>query len=395
VDTDLISVLPTVRPAVDEVVAAVHRTPELAYEEVQTAALLIERLENLGARVSQSVAGLVTCFRAELGPEDGPAVGVVVPLDAVPIHVGESVIPMHACGHELIAGAAVGAAQLLTSSPGSLRGRLVIMGIPADEIDAPAVRARGAGKAVTAEAGVWDDLDAVLYAHPEFLDTVWLSSPWASRRRITLRGPRIRASDTPDVEAAFTLILRACRDLVNHHGPKWVVIEAATFEGGVEEGSPCVAEVSVLVYAHESAQVEQRLHELSRVIGEAVGGSELSPEITKEGITYEGILPNTVLLSAVAAAFGESYVPAPGDLPFATDFGNLSRRAPSALIGIGRPGGWRFHTEEGAEEFASQDGREVAARLAQVLALTVSTLTSDRDLLAQARAEFEARRADM
>jgi hypothetical protein len=46
-----------------------------------------------------------------------------------------------------------------------------------------------------------------------------------------------------------------------------------------------------------------------------------------------------------------------GRLPFGTDFGNVSQRVPAALIGIGRPGGWAFHTDGGAEQFA-QDGEE-------------------------------------
>ena len=42
---------------------------------------------------------------------------------------------------------------------------------------------------------------------------------------------------------------------------------------------------------------------------------------------------------------------------------------PAALIGIGRPGGWAFHTDEGAEQF-ERDGEECALSIAQVLALT-------------------------
>ena len=53
------------------------------------------------------------------------------------------------------------------------------------------------------------------------------------------------------------------------------------------------------------------------------------------------------------AAFGRPFEPDPGTLPFATDFGNITQRVPAALIGIGRPEGWSFHTDEGAEQFAS------------------------------------------
>jgi hypothetical protein len=74
----------------------------------------------------------------------------------------------------------------------------------------------------------------------------------------------------------------------------------------------------------------------------------------------------------VASAFhtiGHDFVEDPPRLPFATDFGNISRRCPGALIGVGREGGWAFHTDQGAEQFASADGDEAALTIAQVLAL--------------------------
>jgi hypothetical protein len=67
-------------------------------------------------------------------------------------------------------------------------------------------------------------------------------------------------------------------------------------------------------------------------------------------------------------ALGRHFVGDPGRLPFGTDFGNVSQRVPSALIGIGRPGGWAFHTDEGGEQF-KRDGEECALSIAQVLAL--------------------------
>ena len=63
----------------------------------------------------------------------------------------------------------------------------------------------------------------------------------------------------------------------------------------------------------------------------------------------------------------------PAPLPFGTDFGNVSQRVPAALVGIGRPGGWAFHTDEGAAQFAV-DGIDAALTMAKVLALAVIRL---------------------
>jgi hypothetical protein len=91
-----------------------------------------------------------------------------------------------------------------------------------------------------------------------------------------------------------------------------------------------------------------------------------------------GVRPDEGVTVAVADAFGacgRTFVADPPPLPFATDFGNISQRVPAALIGIGHEGGWAFHTDEGAEQFASPAGEETALVLARVLALAAARLT--------------------
>ena len=48
---------------------------------------------------------------------------------------------------------------------------------------------------------------------------------------------------------------------------------------------------------------------------------------------------------------------------------------PAALIGVGRPGGWAFHTDEGATQFASPAGLDIAVEMASVLALAAVRLS--------------------
>jgi metal-dependent amidase/aminoacylase/carboxypeptidase family protein len=89
------------------------------------------------------------------------------------------------------------------------------------------------------------------------------------------------------------------------------------------------------------------------------------------------VRPDDRVTAAVADAFralGRDFVSDPPRLPFATDFGNISRRCPAALIGVGREGGWSFHTDEGAAQFASPAGEEAAVTIAHVLALAAADL---------------------
>ncbi len=68
----------------------------------------------------------------------------------------------------------------------------------------------------------------------------------------------------------------------------------------------------------------------------------------------------------------------PVRLPFATDFGSVTRRVPGSLVGVGRAGGWAFHTPLGVEQFASDAGVAAASDIAQVLALAAVRLTALR-----------------
>ena len=47
---------------------------------------------------------------------------------------------------------------------------------------------------------------------------------------------------------------------------------------------------------------------------------------------------------------------------------------PAALIGVGREGGWAFHTDEGAAQFASPAGEEACLAIARVGALAAARL---------------------
>src|SRR4051794_28279341 len=89
----------------DDLVALSHRihaTPELAFEEVRASGWLAEALAAAGYAVEYPAFGLDTAFVARRG--SGPLhIAICAEYDALP-GVG------HACGHNVIATAALGAA---------------------------------------------------------------------------------------------------------------------------------------------------------------------------------------------------------------------------------------------------------------------------------------------
>jgi len=136
--------------AVDELALRIHERPELAFEERFASSALADHLAREGATVTRGAGGLETAFAAEIG-SGAPVVAILGEYDALP-GLG------HACGHNLIGTAASLAFLALRDVAPELRGRLRIVGCPAEE--------RGNGKVKLIRAGVFSDVNAALMFHP-------------------------------------------------------------------------------------------------------------------------------------------------------------------------------------------------------------------------------------
>jgi metal-dependent amidase/aminoacylase/carboxypeptidase family protein len=338
----------------------VHRHPELAHEEHECSRYLADGLENAGFTVERGIAGMPTAFRAALtGAAPGGSVGLVALYDAVPVFRPDgSIEPVHSCGHDAIPAGVMATALALADLREELPGTLVVFGCPADEIPAPLMVKHGGGKALSAAAGLWDGIDAALYAHPEFEDTVFLRSRWMRRDRAMVTGTR---SLTGEPEAPIEAVLAAIA-AVKELPSADAIVEHIALDGDVEEGGGLAVRIHFLLRAGEEADLEALAAPLRDALPGAVWESD--PVVC-------GLRPNDRVTQAVKDAvltLGRHFVDEPAPLPFGTDFGNVSQRVPAALIGIGRPGGWAFHTDEGAKQF-EQDGEECALSIARVLAL--------------------------
>jgi len=362
-DRDLLAAVERRREDAVAVMRFVHEHPELGHEERECSAFLADRLEAGGFSVERGAGGMATAFTASLeGVRTGRSVGLVCLYDAVAaVRPDGRVEAVHSCGHGPIAGGVSAAALALADRRESLAGSVVVIGCPADEIHAPGSVALGGGKALSAEAGLWDGLDAALYAHPEFIDTVSLRSRWMRRLRLRVSGERSLSGDPePPLRAALEILAANAAD---------VMVEHVELDGDVEEGTGLVLRADVLVFADSQGELEERC---ASVLARVAGGD------WSWGLTVHGVRTDPGVRAAVAeaiAAASRDFVPDPPPLPFATDFGNISYRAPAALIGIGNPGGWAFHTDEGADQFASAAGEEAALVIGQVLALSTARLT--------------------
>jgi hippurate hydrolase len=130
----------------------IHRNPELAFQEVQTAAKLAARLKALGYEVTTGVGrtGIVGILKNGAGP----TVMLRTELDALPVAektgapfastvttknlAGATVPVMHACGHDLHMTAWSGTARWMAEHRQQWHGTLMLVGQPAEETSAGA-----------------------------------------------------------------------------------------------------------------------------------------------------------------------------------------------------------------------------------------------------------------
>lgn len=136
----------------EQIVQKIHDSPELSEQETRACQAQVALLETWGFDVEKSYKGLDTAFNATFG-KGRPNVCFMSEYDALP-GMG------HGCGHNLIAGAALGGGILLKEliAKNLLKCRVTIMGTPGEET-------RGC-KVDLIQAGALKEVDVVLMAHP-------------------------------------------------------------------------------------------------------------------------------------------------------------------------------------------------------------------------------------
>ena len=127
-----------------------YDNPEIQYQEHESSARLAGYLSDHGFDVAHPTHGLDTAFEATVGSA-GPRVVICCEYDALP-EIGQ------ACGHNIIATAAVGAGIALAGLVEDLGIRVTVLGTPAEE--------GGGGKVDLIDAGAFEDAAASMMIHP-------------------------------------------------------------------------------------------------------------------------------------------------------------------------------------------------------------------------------------
>ncbi len=350
-----------------------HAHPEVAWEEERAARWTASALDELGYQVTPGICDLPTAFAATIG--SGPLhLALCAEYDALP-GLG------HACGHNIIAASAVGAAAALAPLADDLGMTVTVLGTPAEE--------GGGGKILMLERGAFAGMHAAMMVHPGPVDVAEAEPFAVAHLEVGYRGKAAHAAAYPEqgrnAADAFTLAQVAI-GLLRQQLPPTVRVHGMVTRGG--EAPNAIPEQTLgrwYVRAgtlEELGQVRPRVERCFEA-GALASGCELS--IADESPPYAEFRTDTGLQELYrghAADLGRRFA-APG-APEArmnrasTDMGNVSRVLPAIhpYIGIGSLPAVN-HQMEFAAHCVRPDADRAVLDGAAALALTAVSAAAD------------------
>lgn len=321
-DADRVAIRDRVRADRDELLALsrrIHAHPEPAFAEHRASAWCADVLRAHGYAVTAPAFGLDTAFVASLG--SGPiTVAIVCEYDALP-GLG------HACGHNLIAAAGVGAALALGPVADRLGLTVRVVGTPAEE--------RGAGKALLLDAGAFDGVDAAMMVHPCPFEVAEFRSFALGTLSVEFLGtgahPSLNPHEGRSAADALTVAQVALgllgRQLPTHWRVHGITTAAGTSPNAVPERATAEYELRT-TDAVDLAELRDRVEACFRAGALAIG---CEVRLTRPEPDYLDFRTDPTLIALWRANARELGRPDPIERPpFAcTDMGNVSHVIPT------------------------------------------------------------------
>ena len=369
---------------------AIHGEPGIgALEEYKAAARVDpDAVEAHGLTVQREAFGLATAFAAEFG-ERGPTIAILSEYDALP-GIG------HACGHNIIATAGLGAAMALAKLGGRMKGRVRYMGTPAEE--------RFGGKEMMAREGAFERIDAAMMMHPSSMNLVTMPSIAISEVEVIYHGKSAHASAMPyrglnaldAVVTAYQSIAQLRQHIKNSER-----IHGIITEGGLQPRISCPNARRAAFYVRAADNAHVSLATLRTRVQACFDAGALATGCRAEvhwGATdYLDIKTNWPMAESYvrnAEALGRKFFPLeklPSGYAGSTDMGNVSHRVPSIhpMLAVAPPG-VIIHNPEFARWAASDKGDAAVIDGAKSLAFTALDLMNDVELMSRVKADYDA-----
>jgi amidohydrolase len=230
----------------------IHANPEIGFHEEKAAAWLTEALAEAGFQVERGAGNLPTAFVATVG--SGPLhVAICAEYDCLP-GIG------HACGHNIIATAGIGAGIAAARVADEVGLTVRVIGTPAEE--------GGGGKIILLERGAFDGVHAAMMVHPAPMDVAEPPVIAVSHFDVHYTGKASHASSYPEIGInaadALTIAQVAIGLLRQHIRPNDRIHGIVTKGGDAPNIVPAHTSAKYYVRARTLGQLEEIREKVNR-----------------------------------------------------------------------------------------------------------------------------------
>jgi amidohydrolase len=359
----------------------IHDNPELGFQEKKASGWLTTFLKKNGFEVEKGAGGLPTAFKAKYG-NGSPAIALLAEYDALP-GIG------HACGHNIIAVSAVGAAIASKCVVDSCGGTVMVVGTPAEELFG--------GKVTMLKQGVFDGVDLAMIVHPGVKNVVAIEALACVNLTVEFYGKAAHAAAYPEqgINALEAMILsfNGLNSLRQH------IKESSRIHGIIVKGG----EAANIVPAYTKAEILVRATSLSyldelreKVLNCFTGASIATGAILEHkwaDTCYAPMNNNktlAMLFSGNLEALGRKIEPFEIHLGFgSTDMGNVSQVVPSIHPEVAiAPPGTLLHSNDFARAAESEEANNGIMDAAKAMAMTIVDVLINQSALKKIKSGF-------
>jgi len=359
----------------------IHATPELGFHETKAVGWLTQYLKKNGFSIERGISGLATAFSGSYG-EGKPAIAILAEYDALP-KLG------HACGHNLIAGSAVGAGVAAKAAIDRFGGSVLVIGTPAEELYG--------GKAIMVERGAFSNIDMAMMVHPGVYDAVTTQALACIGLDVEFFGKAAHAAATP--EAGINALEAMLQSFAAINSLRQHIKSTARIHGIITDGGeaanvvPAHSAATFIVRARDDGYLDELMEKVLNCFVGAATATGARLEYRWGRVRYAPLrnnLPLAKLFQKNMKSLGRRVLLVEPRRAFgSTDMGNVSQIVPSIHPGVAiAPKEITAHSPEFAQAAASEAGIKGMLDSAKALAMTIVDLVADPETVARIKQEF-------
>lgn len=359
------------------------KNPEIGMEEKLASKMICEIIQEYGFNITKPFCGFETAFLAEFNNGEGPKIVLIAEYDALP-GFGPDNSPGHACGHNWITAASMGAAIVLSMLKDEFKGTIQLVGTPGME--------NYGSKIDLINQHVFDDVDVVIQPHLEKYTSLCCQSLALDAIEFSFKGRATHASVYPEeginaldaVQFTFAGI-----NALKNYFKSGVNIHGIISDGGDAPSIvPGHAACKFYIRAKERKYLD---HIKSRIIQCAEGaalmsGSEMSYQY------FENSLDN-IINNQVLQELAEQYLTIEDIVPYdnyelassfsSTDIGNVSHVCPTLYMefDVAPDGEFRIHDKTAMKYVNSNYSNRRLHQVVRIISGVSMELFNDRKLI--------------